>query len=221
MKRFTPLQKITLAVLSAIVVVLAVVAFATGRSIDPEPVNISASPTATPEIVYIGLADPTPSPIPIPAPTPSPAVPTGAASPTAAQPTAKPTVANGDAFTLTIRKQNIGVASGVEESTLEDGPGWLATSAAPGQEGVCVVYGHRNRNHLKVLEKVDYGDAITVTAKDGTQYSYKVESIEIIASDKELRIPTLDGAHLMLVTCYPFYYSGHAPQKYVVTAYMT
>ena len=79
-----------------------------------------------------------------------------------------------------------------------------------------MVYGHRN--HLKVLKKVDYGDAIIVTATDGTQYSYRVESIEIIASDNELRIPTLDGSHLMLVTCYPFHYSGHAPGKCVISA---
>ena len=81
-----------------------------------------------------------------------------------------------------------------------------------------MVYGHRNRNHLKVLEKVDYGDAITVTAKDGTQYSYKVESIEIIASDKELRIPTLDGAHRRPATRYPVHSGGHVPQKHVALA---
>ena len=55
-------------------------------------------------------------------------------------------------------------------------------------------------------------------AKNGAQYSYRVESVEIVGSDDELRIPTIDGSHLMLVTCYPFYYSGHAPEKYVVMA---
>ena len=231
MKYFTPIQKISLGVLSVIVIVLAIVAFTTAGSLS------RSDPSTTPQVVVIELANtPTPSPEPIPlpeelqgafvtaSPTVTPAVatpaPAGAVTPSAGQSTAKPTVASGDIFTLTIRKQHIGVASGVDEATLENGPGWLTTSASPGQEGVCVVYGHRNRNHLKVLEKMDYGDTITVTAKDGTQYSYKVESIEIIASDKELRIPTLDGAHLMLVTCYPFYYSGHAPEKYVVMASM-
>ena len=69
-----------------------------------------------------------------------------------------------------------------------------------------------------MLEKTDYGDAITVTAQGGAQYAYKIESIEIVESDAELRIPTLDGKNLMLVTCYPFYYSGNAPKKYVVLA---
>ena len=29
---------------------------------------------------------------------------------------------------------------------------------------------------------------------------------------------TIEGKHLMITTCYPFYYSGHAPRKYVVIA---
>ncbi len=229
MKYFTPIQKISLGVLSAIVIVLAIVEFTTAGSLS------RSDPSASPQVVVIKLANtPTPSPelIPLPeelqgvfgtaSPTVTPAVtpfaPTSTVIPSACQSTAKPTVASGDIFTLTIRKQNIGVASGVDEATLENGPGWLTTSASPGQEGVCVVYGHRNRNHLKPLEKVDYGDIILVTAKNGAQYSYRVESVEIVGADDELRIPTMDGPHLMLVTCYPFYYSGHAPKKYVVMA---
>ncbi len=229
MKYFTPIQKISLSVLSVIVIALAIVAFTTAGSLSRN------DPSATPQVVVIELANtPTPSPEPLPlpeelqdafataSPTVMPAVtplaPASTVTPAAGQSTAKPTVASGDIFTLTIRKQNIGIASGVDEATLENGPGWLTTSASPGQKGVCVVYGHRNRNHLKVLEKIDYGDTITVTAKNGTQYSYRVEFVEIVGADDELRIPTIDGSHLMLVTCYPFYYSGHAPEKYVVMA---
>ena len=81
-----------------------------------------------------------------------------------------------------------------------------------------MVYGHRNRNHLKVLENVKEGDAIMVYTKDGTAYTYIVETIEILDNEADLRIPTLSGSHLMLTTCYPFRYSGHAPQKFVVRA---
>lgn len=124
----------------------------------------------------------------------------------------------GLAFLLTVNGKEVAVASSVDEKTLEQSPGWLDSSAKPGEEGVCVVYGHRNRNHLKALQKIDYGDAITVTMPDGRTYVYTVESTEILDTDEELRIPNLDGKHLMLTTCYPFYYSGHAPKKFVVTA---
>ena len=124
----------------------------------------------------------------------------------------------GHAFTLTILGTNIPVSIGVDNATLDKTPGWLETSAYPGEEGVCVVYGHRNRNHFQVLKDVDFGDTITVTLADGTVLNYTVESIRILEADEELRVPFISGQHLMLTTCYPFYYTGHAPQKYVLIA---
>ena len=120
-------------------------------------------------------------------------------------------------FTLSILNDTISVAYGVEESTLKKTPGWLTTSVLPGENGMCVVYGHRNRNHLKVLEKVTVGDIITAT-KDGIDYTYAVSDVAIYESTSDWRLPTLDGSTLVLVTCYPFRYSGHAPGKYIVTA---
>ena len=65
---------------------------------------------------------------------------------------------------------------------------------------------------------MDYGDPILVTMPDGKTHTYIIESTEILETDEDLRIPTIEGKHLMLTTCYPFYYSGHAPKKYVVLA---
>ncbi|MBR5948425.1 MAG: sortase [Clostridia bacterium] len=122
----------------------------------------------------------------------------------------------GKGFTLTILGQNVPVSVGVDRPTLAQNPGWLETSAYPGEEGVCVVYGHRNRNHLKVLKDIDFGDTITVTLEDCSTISYKVVSIKVLESDSDLRVPLLSGQHIMLTTCYPFYYTGHAPGKFVV-----
>ena len=124
----------------------------------------------------------------------------------------------GQAFTLTILGTNIPVSIGVDNATLDKTPGCLETSAYPGEEGVCVIYGHRNRNHFQVLKDIDFGDTITITLADGTVLNYTVESIRILEPDEELRIPFISGQHLMLTTCYPFYYTGHAPQKYVLIA---
>lgn len=127
----------------------------------------------------------------------------------------------GQVFTLTILGTNIPVSIGVDNKTLDKTPGWLETSAYPGEEGVCVIYGHRNRNHFQVLKDIDFRDTITVTLADGTVLNYTVESIRILDSDEELRIPFISGQHIMLTTCYPFYYTGHAPQKYVLIASIT
>lgn len=149
--------------------------------------------TPTPEHAYVYL------------PTAAPAV------------TAVPSVPSGMAFTLSILGKVINVANNVDEDTLEKHPGWLPTSAKPGQEGVCVVYGHRNRNHLLILKEIEVGDEIEVVTSNGKVYTYVVEKTEILDTDTAMRIPTIEGKHMILMTCYPFYYTGHAPQKYVVT----
>ncbi len=211
MKRFTPFQITVLIILSATVITLAIIAFATGKSAAPSVADISAPPTATPEVVVIDLAEPTPSPKPIPMPTPeeNPEL----------TPTASPSQQEGDAlFTLDILENKVFVAYGVEETTLKQSPGWLTTSALPGEDGMCVVYGHRNRNHLKVLENVEHGDSISVTMGDGTVYTYTVSDITIYENTADLILPVMDGKTLVMVTCYPFRYSGHAPGKYLVSA---
>ena len=169
----------------------------------PKATNvISSTPLLSPAAA---LSSPTPEatlqPIYPPAATPAPAQ-------------------DGNAFfTLSILNDTISVAYGVEESTLKKTPGWLTTSVLPGENGMCVVYGHRNRNHLKILEKVTIGDTITAT-KDGIAYTYAVSDIAIYESTSDWRLPTLDGSTLVLVTCYPFRYSGHAPGKYQVMCLM-
>ena len=130
-------------------------------------------------------------------------------------PKAEPVRPESCAFRLEILGTTVPIAYGVEEETLDRSPGWLTTSAFPGTEGICIIYGHRNRNHLKVLKDIDYGDRIRCILESGECISYLVESIDILESESDLRIPLLDGQHMLLMTCYPFYYTGHAPQKFV------
>ena len=122
------------------------------------------------------------------------------------------------AFVLAIRGSRIAVGCETSEAALKERPGWLDTSACPGEAGVCVVYGHRNRRHLRVLEKVELGDEVTVTAEDGSVHRYVVTQIDVADDLSEIAIPTVAEPALMLVTCYPFRYSGSAPQKFVVMA---
>ena len=96
--------------------------------------------------------------------------------------------------------------------------GNLTASASPGQDGMCVVYGHRNRTHLRVLEKVERGDSITATTPDDTMYTYTVTDKLIYENTADLRLPLTEDKIICLVTCYPFRYSGSAPGKCVVIA---
>lgn len=202
------------ALIAALSILAAIIGIALSMQHENSDVFVEIKPIPTPKATNVLSSTSLPSPAAaLPSPTPEatlqPVYPP-AATPAPAQ--------DGNAFfTLSILNDTISVAYGVGENTLEKTPGWLTTSALPGEDGMCVVYGHRNRNHLKVLEKVTVGDTITAT-KDSIVYTYAVSDVAIYESTSDWRLPTLDGSTLVLVTCYPFRYSGHAPGKYMVAA---
>ena len=201
------------ALIAALSILAAIIGIALSVQHEDGDAFVEIKPMPTPKATNMISSTPLPSPAALPPPTPEATL----------QPVYTPTVTpapvqDGKAFfTLSILNDTISVAYGVEESTLKKTPGWLTTSVLPGENGMCVVYGHRNRNHLKVLEKVTVGDIITAT-KDGIAYTYAVLDVAIYESTSDWRLPTLDGSTLVLVTCYPFRYSGHAPGKYMVIA---
>lgn len=202
------------ALIAALSILAAIIGIALSVQHENGDVFIEIEPLPTPKATNVISSTPLPSPAAV-LPSPTPEVTLQPVYPPAATPA--PVQDGTTFFTLSILNDTISVAYGVEESTLKKTPGWLTTSVLPGENGMCVVYGHRNRNHLKILEKVTVGDIITAT-KDGIAYTYAVSDIAIYESTSDWRLPTLDGSTLVLVTCYPFRYSGHAPGKYMVTA---
>ena len=78
------------------------------------------------------------------------------------------------------------------------------------------IAGHRD-SFFHPLKNIGKNDIITFTTPEGT-YRYQVEWTRIVApEDTEV---LADGAtpELTLVTCYPFYYVGSAPQRFIVRA---
>ena len=211
MKKHIILWTVVLTALILFAVIFGIAAFSPPSDKNDE-IIIEPQPVVTPEVVVLQTAVPTATPGPIPTPAPTEEA---KETPTS---TKKPTsnTQSSAAFTLKILDRKISVAHGVDETTLDKTPGWLTTSASPGQDGMCVVYGHRNRTHLRVLEKVECGDAITATMPDGTVYTYTVSDIQIYENTADLRLPLTEGKTICLVTCYPFRYSGSAPGKCVV-----
>lgn len=201
------------ALIAALSILAAIIGIALSMQHENGDAFVEIKPMPTTKATNMISSTPLPSPAALPPPTPEATL-----QPTCPSAATPAPVQGGKAFfTLSILNDTISVAYGVEESTLKKTPGWLTTSVLPGENGMCVVYGHRNRNHLKVLEKVTVGDTITAI-KDGIAYTYAVSDIAIYESTSDWRLPTLDGSTLVLVTCYPFRYSGYAPGKYMVTA---
>lgn len=117
------------------------------------------------------------------------------------------------------RTKSFRVRSGVDTNTLKKHVGWMESSARPGEDGITIIMGHRDEE-LRILKDVGLGDPITITEQDGKKYIYYVRHAEIIGKDEAMNMPMTDEKTLILFTCYPFHYSGSAPQQFILYAYM-
>jgi sortase A len=98
--------------------------------------------------------------------------------------------------------------------SLERGAGVIDGMAAPGQGGNLGIAGHRD-GFFRVLKDVEVGDAIEVRTLERS-YRYRITAVSIVdETDNSLLVDYFDPT-ITLVTCYPFYYQGHAPQRFVV-----
>ncbi len=100
------------------------------------------------------------------------------------------------------------------EPHLDRGAGVIDGMAAPGKGGNLGIAGHRD-GFFRVLQGIKVGDSIAVRMKKHS-YRYRVSAITIVDQhDNSVLRDTIDPT-LTLVTCYPFYYQGSAPQRFIV-----
>lgn len=106
------------------------------------------------------------------------------------------------------------VVEGVDRKDLLMGPGHLTETPEPGQPGNSVISGHRD-TFFRHVHELKPGDSIFVE-RAGRQYQYQVTGKKVVQpTDMAVVQPTPD-AELTLLTCYPTYYIGPAPQRLVV-----
>ena len=109
------------------------------------------------------------------------------------------------------------IAEGIDGRTLRRAVGHIPGTALPGEAGNVGIAGHRD-TFFRALEGVRPGDEITLTTRYGG-YRYRVDSARVVPPDDVGVLRDSGGALLTLVTCYPFYYVGPAPQRFVVRAH--
>ena len=108
------------------------------------------------------------------------------------------------------------VFDGTEDLTLNRGVGRILGTARIGQTGNLGIAGHRD-GFFRGLKDVGPGDAVELVLW-GQTLTYVVDTIQIVdPRDVGVLGPT-PNATLTLVTCYPFYFVGSAPQRYIVSA---
>jgi sortase A len=108
------------------------------------------------------------------------------------------------------------VFDGTEDLTLNRGVGRILGTARIGQTGNIGIAGHRD-GFFRGLKDVASGDAVELVLH-GQTLTYVVDTIQIV-NPRDVRVlqPT-PNATLTLVTCYPFYFVGSAPQRYIISA---
>jgi sortase A len=108
------------------------------------------------------------------------------------------------------------VMEGDQPTTLRRAVGHIPGTPLPGQTGNVVLTGHRD-TFFRPLRNIRRNDVIVVTTLQG-EYRYRVVSTKVVDS---LDVAVLDPSGneiLTLVTCYPFYYVGSAPDRFIVRA---
>jgi len=113
-------------------------------------------------------------------------------------------------------KQKLPIIEGTSDADLKKGVGHFIQSVLPGAQDNCVLSGHRDTVFSK-LGQLEIGDVFITQTAAGT-FTYGIRRIRIVGkNDRTVIVPT-DHAVLTVTTCYPFYFIGSAPDRYVLSA---
>jgi len=110
----------------------------------------------------------------------------------------------------------VAVLAGTNELVLNRGVGHIAGTPLPGNGGNVGIAGHRD-GYFRGLKDVSEGDIIeleTLYKKN----SYTITELLLVDPPDVWVLEPTDNPTITLVTCYPFYYVGSAPQRYIVRA---
>jgi sortase A len=108
------------------------------------------------------------------------------------------------------------VLEGTNDLVLNRGVGHIPGTSLPGRSGTVGIAGHRDA-FFRVLKDVGVGDTIELETYVG-KYDYRVTQILVVDPTDVSVLQTHTTPSLTLVTCYPFYFVGSAPQRYIVEA---
>jgi sortase A len=108
------------------------------------------------------------------------------------------------------------VLQGIADDTLIVGAGHVPGTPLPGADGNVAIAAHRDTVFRK-LEGITVGDSIQFVSVRGT-YEYVVDSTETVDPEDTQVMESRARPELTLITCYPFYFVGAAPKRFIVHA---
>jgi sortase A len=116
------------------------------------------------------------------------------------------------------------VREGVDAHTLSTAVGHIPSTSLPGQNGNFAIAAHRD-TLFRALKDIRTDDLVTFQSTAGS-YTYRVAAtrivrpsdVSVLRSDGGGLIPEKPDKLLTMITCYPFYYVGSAPKRFIVEA---
>jgi sortase A len=108
------------------------------------------------------------------------------------------------------------VMEGDDETTLRHAVGHISGTTFPGRPGNIGLAGHRD-TFFRPLRNIKHDDLITLTTPTG-EFRYRVISTTIVKPSAVWVLNPGPQEVLTLVTCYPFYFVGSAPNRFIVRA---
>ena len=108
------------------------------------------------------------------------------------------------------------VREGIDPQTLRLAVGHIPGTARPGESGNIGLAGHRD-TFFRRLQNIRVGDDLRLTTAEGS-YVYRVSSTSIVSPKDTSALDETTRPSLTLVTCYPFYFVGPAPKRFIVRA---
>jgi sortase A len=112
---------------------------------------------------------------------------------------------------------SVAVLQGTSSRMLRRGVGHIEGTPLPGQAGNIGIAGHRD-TFFRELKDVRRDDEIEFQTAAGL-FRYQVDWVKVVAPDDTSVLTPSTEATLTLVTCYPFYFVGPAPSRFVVRAH--
>jgi sortase A len=111
----------------------------------------------------------------------------------------------------------VAILEGTKSRTLRVGVGHIVGTAFPGEPGNIGIAGHRD-TYFRALKEIQSGDEIRIQTATGLS-RYEVDQVQIVSPDDIHVLAPSETSAITLVTCYPFYFIGAAPQRFVVHAH--
>lgn len=110
----------------------------------------------------------------------------------------------------------VAVFNGTSDRLLDLGAGRVAGTARTAGDGNLAIAAHRD-GFFRGLKDIEVGDELSFTSKQET-HNYTVMELSVVDPTDVSVLESTVNPTITLITCYPFYFVGSAPQRFIVRA---